>query len=672
MQLRLLFFSFLICFSAIAQEGSSEKKITDLRNKIEKSQRGEKLVWLDSLSTYIVKETNFESDSMVRETVRYALELDSLRLATWHTANLIYFQNNIKGNPNEGTQLFESFLGTAKKIRNPNTLAKFYIEGADSYYFAGDHNTSVIYYNLAEVSASKANNNRFVGLAKLYKGGSLSFLGNFSEASQVLQEASKVFQESKDTFNIISAKNSLSILYSQNAFFKEAEAERDEAIMLATSIKSYGHLVSFYYNAATDAKKQGNSKIRIANLKKALEASRNTRNPDFYEPVLFGGMAIAYAQMDSIVQSEHYLGEFEKSPEIINIEKNRVTYVDVLKNLAFAKGEYKKALQYGKEHLHIKKNGTQYEEIQESEKFMVHVYEAIGDTENAFVHFKNFTAIKDSIHNVQKVKALSYYQTLYETEKRDAKIVAQKKDIALLDAKNEVKSQWIIFGGLGLLGLFGVVVLMRSRNAAKRRQILQEKFSQDLIKTQEEERSRVARELHDSVGQKLMLLTKKTKGKGDPEMESLADTTLEELRSVSRGLHPATLEKLGVTAAIRSLINEVDSNSNIFFTNDIENIDGMLSKDASLHLYRIIQEVLTNMVKHAEAKAASVTILKSGRVINTIIVDNGKGFDYSEKEKLGTSLGMNTLLERAKIIESKLNIKSQFNKGTTITLVTPT
>lgn len=107
-----------------------------------------------------------------------------------------------------------------------------------------------------------------------------------------------------------------------------------------------------------------------------------------------------------------------------------------------------------------------------------------------------------------------------------------------------------------------------------------------------------------------MLLAKKTKSTGNPEMEFLATNTLEELRTISRGLHPANLERLGPTAAIINLINEVDNNTNIFFTHEIEDIDTLLSRDASLHLYRIIQEVLNNMVKHAEAKAATVTIEK--------------------------------------------------------------
>lgn len=198
-----------------------------------------------------------------------------------------------------------------------------------------------------------------------------------------------------------------------------------------------------------------------------------------------------------------------------------------------------------------------------------------------------------------------------------------------------------------------------------------EAYTHNLIKAQEEERTRVARELHDSVGQKLMLLTKKTKTSGNTEMESLATNTLQELRAISRGLHPATLERLGPTAAIRTMIDEVDANTSIFFTHEIDDIDALLSKEASLHLYRIIQEVLNNMVKHAEAKAASITIEKKKNTIEAIIMDNGKGFEHAEKLKTSDSLGMKTLLERAKILHSKIDIKSQINKGTTVTLIIP-
>ena len=210
--------------------------------------------------------------------------------------------------------------------------------------------------------------------------------------------------------------------------------------------------------------------------------------------------------------------------------------------------------------------------------------------------------------------------------------------------------------------------MIRLRIFQKRKQKLQEDYSIGLLNTQEEERIKVSRELHDSVGQKLMLLTKKTKSIQNNEIEFLAENTLDELRSIARGLYPSAIEKLGVSAAIESMIDEVDENTNIFFTHDIVNIDSLLSKEESLHLFRIIQEALNNVVKHSEAKAASVFIEKSISKISVEVKDNGKGFSVSDSTKLFSSMGMKTLKERAKIISGDLKIESVMNKGTTVIL----
>jgi two-component sensor histidine kinase len=228
---------------------------------------------------------------------------------------------------------------------------------------------------------------------------------------------------------------------------------------------------------------------------------------------------------------------------------------------------------------------------------------------------------------------------------------------------------WWFWFSIFSIASIGVLLFIYYRNEAERKR--NETYTHNLIKAQEEERTRVARELHDSVGQKLMLLTKKTKTAGNQEMELLASNTLDELRTISRGLHPATLERLGPTAAIKNMIDEVDNNTNIFFTHEIDNIDALISKEASLHLYRIIQEVLNNMVKHAEAKVASVIIEVKKNTIEAVLKDNGKGFEHSEKLNPNASLGMKTLVERAKILHSKIDIKSQINKGTTVTLIIP-
>jgi len=167
----------------------------------------------------------------------------------------------------------------------------------------------------------------------------------------------------------------------------------------------------------------------------------------------------------------------------------------------------------------------------------------------------------------------------------------------------------------------------------------------DLINEQEKERSRLARELHDSVGQKLMLLSKQTKQLGHESMENIADSTLDEIRNISRGLHPSNLERLGLTEAINALVYSINANTDLFFTDEIENIDNILPKEDELHLYRIIQETLSNIVKHSEAKAVKMSINKTPVGINVMINDNGKGFDFQanfdNQISNGTSMKLN-------------------------------
>ncbi len=208
---------------------------------------------------------------------------------------------------------------------------------------------------------------------------------------------------------------------------------------------------------------------------------------------------------------------------------------------------------------------------------------------------------------------------------------------------------------------------MRARKFAILKQALQEQFSQKLINQQEKERSRVARELHDSVGQKLMLLSKTTKNLGNENAEQLASSTLEEVRTISRGLHPSNLERLGLTTAINALIYDINANTDLFFTEEIDNIDNLLSQETELHIYRIIQESLSNIVKHSEAKAVKMEIQKKENSIDVLVSDNGKGFDF-ESKYANMSLGLKTLFERAKIIGAQMSLNSVKNQGTKMSL----
>jgi signal transduction histidine kinase len=671
MKVTLSIIFFLCAWQITAQDADIKSKIDFFNSKIVKTERGERLAWLDSLTRITIRNSDLKYDSIVRQTISFAISLDSLSLATKKLADLIGFENNYKSRPEEGLKLFKTYEEVLNKGTDFGSIGWMYLNAADSYYFTDDIDKSLELYEITKTFALKAKSKGLFAYAELYTGYNQSHLGKFSESSISLKKAMNAFSKLKDTFNILSAKNALSILYSKNAFYKEAEKERNEAIELAEKTNNNTSLVNLYFNAAQDYKKTNDNVKQIINLKKSLLANSNSDFVLAIKPVLISSLVKAYAENDSLSLAKTNFKEFEKLYRKNTTEKNRNLYVDAKKTLLFFNKDYQNALIYGKEFLKLEKQKEGYENIMNAEIFLSKVYEALGDNYNSNIHLLNHYEIKDSITNVQNVKSLVYYQTLYETEKRDHQIENQQASIGLLNLENKNKRQFIIFGSIGLVIFFSLVIVLRSRKNLKERQAVQEAFSQNLISAREEERTTVARDLHDSVGQKLMLLTKITRTNKNNELETLSSSSLEELRTVLRGLHPPAIKDLGITKAIEALVNEVDSHTDIFFTNDIENIDNILSNDNALHLYRIIQESLNNIVKHANAKATFVNIEKVKKQILVEIKDNGNGFDFSKNTKHGAHFGMKTLKERAKIIRSKLDIVSQHNQGTVIKLVIP-
>ncbi|VXC39357.1 conserved hypothetical protein [Flavobacterium sp. 9AF] len=662
----ILLFVFIHSFS---QDKDFEKKINQLKITVKKENGPYRLKLLDSISDYYVFNNALENDSIIRATISYAKELDSVNIIVKQTANLInYFDYSFK-NFEECKQIIRTTQPLLKRVTKPYILEDYYTYLGSFYYYMGDFDASLKAYDKAYEYAQKINSN-FIGTLKFKKAVVYIDKGDFGKGSMNLKEVIADFQKKKDTFNWINAKVSMSILYSKIGFYEQSRKEREEQIQLAKELKSYPNTGMIYYNMAADDNKMNLQKERIHHLKLALEHNKASENRNYFDPVFKSTLAVAYAENDSIILAQSILEELESDPEKYTKDYNESFYLEAKKKLLFVKGDYEKAIDYGKRYLDLKQQGKQYEEIQEGEHFLAKTYEKIGNSEKSLFHYKNYTHIKDSIDNIQKMRVLAYYQTLYETEKRDLTIENQKANIALLDSKNRIMQQWTGFGGLALVSLFAFLYILRSRNFAKKEQKAQEKFTQDIIIAQEEERTRVALELHDSVGQQLMLLTRKSKDK-DESIEALAKDTLQNVRTISQGLHPVVLERLGFTAGITDLITSIDANTDLFFTVDIEPIDSFLDKNKALHLYRIVQEVLSNIIKHANATSVTIDIHKVKSSIQVSIEDNGKGFDFEQEVKTSKSLGMKSLIERSKIIIGKLNIISTINEGTITQLTFP-
>lgn len=244
--------------------------------------------------------------------------------------------------------------------------------------------------------------------------------------------------------------------------------------------------------------------------------------------------------------------------------------------------------------------------------------------------------------------------------------------------------RWWFKGCLILIVLGSVYYGINRRFENLRKdKIAQEIISRKIIESNEEERKKIAADLHDSVGQDLAILKNIanmaiSKIGQSPEIakqlnriSDLSSSALNNVRTISHNLRPVELDKLGLTETIKSVIEMVSSSSEIKFTQDIDNIDNLFGKNDDVNFCRIIQESLNNVLKHSNASEASVMIKLQGNEILAVIKDNGIGFNPEEKEKGKTNFGLTGMIGRVRMLNGYIEINSAPEKGTEIIIKIP-
>lgn len=232
--------------------------------------------------------------------------------------------------------------------------------------------------------------------------------------------------------------------------------------------------------------------------------------------------------------------------------------------------------------------------------------------------------------------------------------------------------------GLGI-GLYELRVLR-----LKRQRAMQEGFSRRLIESQENERKRMAAELHDSLGQSLLVMKNyaamalkepKLPEKTHKQLQEISDgasASIEEVRSISRALRPYQLDRFGLTKTLEDAAELAAQAGGLKISASVENIDGLFSPDAEISVYRIVQEWLNNVVKHSRASIGSMTVRKDGGILHMILEDDGVGFDYDAVMKRATTgFGLANLNERIRLLGGSLKIDTAPGKGTRISVDLP-
>ena len=257
------------------------------------------------------------------------------------------------------------------------------------------------------------------------------------------------------------------------------------------------------------------------------------------------------------------------------------------------------------------------------------------------------------------------------------------KDFARWWLRYPYKRAWL-YGGLAV-ALAWVGVRLRKGWIAERRRRAQEHVSRQLFALQEAERKRIAAELHDSLGQNLLIIknrlylaqrefTDSAPGAQLGEISESVSQTIQEVREISHNLRPYQLDRLGLTKAVQAVVKKVADSGAVAIDSAIAPIDGLFPPEGEIQFYRVVQESLNNILKHSDAATARLSIERVDGKVTMKIEDDGRGFDYRatmSDTAYSRGFGLTGLGERVRMLGGRFDCDSAPGEGTRLTFEIP-
>ena len=239
---------------------------------------------------------------------------------------------------------------------------------------------------------------------------------------------------------------------------------------------------------------------------------------------------------------------------------------------------------------------------------------------------------------------------------------------------------WFRFAAFGAAVAVLVVVHTGRVRRLRREQARRSVYLQELMDAQERERSRLSNEMHDSLGYDLAIVKRRARegldrtsadaadGSELADILTVTDRIESGMKAIAYALRPYHLDKIGLTRSIQSLVEETARASGIELSADIADIDGVLPPDSQIHVYRIVQEGLTNVVKHARARRATVKVVRATGHVEVRVDDDGEGFDAGSNGRSRTvdGFGVIGIRERVQLLGGVMEISSKPERGTSL------
>ena len=573
-------------------------------------------------------------------------------------------------------------IEAGKKIKFERGIAQAYNDLGIIYFDKENYDTAILLYNNAITIRQQLKDEK--GIAKLHNKIGIVYQkqGLFDKALDHQFKALALFEKSDDQVGISYSLNNIGIINQNMGLYAKAIEFQERSIRIKEEIGDKYGLSGSYVNIGNNYLNLQQTAKAESFYQKAIAITRTIGDKEYLSNAL-NNLGNLYVLTGRLHEAIPPIIESYQLRDSLNDTKGKVSCLNNLAEIYIQQKKYDTAeaklslgLAMGLKAVNCKP------EVNKIYLTLAKLFEAKGQNDRALAMYKLYSVTKDSLYTNELSQRFAELDTRYKTLEKEKTIQQQQFDI-------NRKNYWLI----SIIALLLLCILLAFSWYRRYRLQQQKKLQATIIQQQdlstravlqaeENERKRIAADLHDGVGQ-MMSVAKMNLSAFEQDLNfasdqqkisyekviALVDESCKEIRSISHQMMPNALLKSGLSSAIKEFIDKIDS-SIIKINLHTEGLQERLDSNVETVCYRVIQECVNNVIKHSGADMLDISLIKDADGISATIEDNGKGFNTADLAKF-EGIGLKNIRSRISYLKGTVDFDSMPGKGTLVAIHVP-
>lgn len=544
------------------------------------------------------------------------------------------------------------------------------------YNDIGKYDSAITHYNKSIQLFNKITDQKGIASNYINIGNSLKLRGDFQDAITYYFKGISLYENLKNNYRLAISYANLASLYEDIAKYSDAQFNYHRSNMFAQKEFDSIQLVYNHYNLSNLFANTKKTDSAAYHIKKARIYLHNFKNLEINHLVNYGEGRIYFDQKKYQKALTSANKALKLAEQLQNPYYLALSY-HFLGNIYLKKNDLRLADKYAKSAFQISRKYDNQPNLVKIYKQLVDINTKKGDFRKAYEFQSLYIKTKDSLLNKENILSLNLLQKQFETEKKNKEIAEQQ--LALKQQENkiqrkETQNNYMI--GVSLFLLVASVLIWftyRQRQKRKNQEIItlkrdfQIKTLESLIEGEEKERFRIAQELHDGVNGDLSAIKYKLSSLLEmnnqviKEAVTMLDDSCKQIRAISHNLVPPSLENFSLIEATETYCHTINTANPVAIHFQTVGAPIDLPKKVAINIFRVIQELVTNSLKHANASEVNVQISYQNDSLQITVEDNGKGFNKERVSSQG--IGLSNIASRLQYLNASEDFISN-DKGT--------